>query len=474
MNGLAVGFLVLLLPCVSLAEQYTFYYMDGDTLKSATFDNKEDYQNASYGLCRNSKCYDAPPVGTNRPPRPSQGEGGSASESAASAAAVEACVSQYTQLITRCASEAGSIESSCDENKNQETSSLTASLSNMTSQLSSVGASSVVASCNKMAQVAAAANVALTALKKTCSSSISSCTSSCNQASQYAQSNASCLQTGGMNTSEAQEHIRVCSSYTNKVNEMGKALSNALATGLNAQQCAEMASSGLDKFCQKYPTNLACTNVNPNDCSNPASANNKVCICVSNPRSPDCIGAQSVASVDLSSTSIDASSRLDSPAVSAGYDDLASNRDIGMGARTASAYGSPVDGKQGGSGVGSGGAGSAGGASGAGGSSGSPGAALETNVNGGYYGGGRGGAGGVVMAATPGVPGGAVTGAPNAYAGAAGSGPDLRQFLPGGSRHMASRGMGGLTGPDGITGPHTNIWVKIKNRYQHLSHTLSP
>jgi hypothetical protein len=29
-----------------------------------------------------------------------------------------------------------------------------------------------------------------------------------------------------------------------------------------------------------------------------------------------------------------------------------------------------------------------------------------------------------------------------------------------------NRGLAGITGPDGITGPHTDIWKKIQNRYQ--------
>jgi hypothetical protein len=54
--------------------------------------------------------------------------------------------------------------------------------------------------------------------------------------------------------------------------------------------------------------------------------------------------------------------------------------------------------------------------------------------------------------------------------------PDLRQFLPGGFNDpRAYRGMTGFqSGIDGITGPHTDIWKKIQNRYQVLQGTLQP
>ena len=51
--------------------------------------------------------------------------------------------------------------------------------------------------------------------------------------------------------------------------------------------------------------------------------------------------------------------------------------------------------------------------------------------------------------------------------------PDLRQFLPGG-RLDPNRGVAGSSGPDGITGPHSNIWQKVQNRYKVVSPSLIP
>jgi hypothetical protein len=38
----------------------------------------------------------------------------------------------------------------------------------------------------------------------------------------------------------------------------------------------------------------------------------------------------------------------------------------------------------------------------------------------------------------------------------------------------ANRGLAGISGPDGITGPHSDIWKKIQNRYQIKTSELMP
>lgn len=54
--------------------------------------------------------------------------------------------------------------------------------------------------------------------------------------------------------------------------------------------------------------------------------------------------------------------------------------------------------------------------------------------------------------------------------------PDLRQFLPGGlkdpTRHRGIAGQ--FVGLDGMTGPHSDIWKKINNRYQYKRASLLP
>jgi hypothetical protein len=50
---------------------------------------------------------------------------------------------------------------------------------------------------------------------------------------------------------------------------------------------------------------------------------------------------------------------------------------------------------------------------------------------------------------------------------------DLKQFLPGGQMDP-SRGLAGAAGPDGITGPNSDIWKKIKMRYYSVTPSLLP
>ncbi len=50
--------------------------------------------------------------------------------------------------------------------------------------------------------------------------------------------------------------------------------------------------------------------------------------------------------------------------------------------------------------------------------------------------------------------------------------PNLAEFLPGGRLDRKAQALAGITGPDGITGPHSNIWQKIKIRYQAVRNTL--
>lgn len=58
----------------------------------------------------------------------------------------------------------------------------------------------------------------------------------------------------------------------------------------------------------------------------------------------------------------------------------------------------------------------------------------------------------------------------------AAKGPDLRQFLPGAMNDpLKHRGIAGqIVGKDGMTGPHSDIWKNIKNRYQYKRASLLP
>jgi hypothetical protein len=50
---------------------------------------------------------------------------------------------------------------------------------------------------------------------------------------------------------------------------------------------------------------------------------------------------------------------------------------------------------------------------------------------------------------------------------------DLKQFLPGGKQDP-SRSLAGISGPDGITGPNSDIWLKVNTRYRSVGPSMKP
>jgi hypothetical protein len=50
---------------------------------------------------------------------------------------------------------------------------------------------------------------------------------------------------------------------------------------------------------------------------------------------------------------------------------------------------------------------------------------------------------------------------------------DLKQFLPGG-KFDPKRGLAGISGPDGITGPSSDIFAKVNIRYRAVTTSLRP
>ena len=165
-----------------------------------------------------------------------------------------------------------------------------------------------------------------------------------------------------------------------------------------------------------------------------------------------------------------------------GFGNGAGGKIVPGGGETPEQYGFPFEGKpgegkanlslgKGGAGHGGGGNGGAGGGGPAGAQKGAGGGTgLNAGILNGWNG-GRGGAGGW------GGAGG--SGWADGKNGAAGNGNgrnpymtvdkngnpvDLRQFLPG-QKLDATRGIAGISGPDGITGPNSSLWDKVRVRY---------
>lgn len=382
---------------------------------------------------------------------------------------------EYTQLQQACATELQETSYTCDEKNDSGMNSVTDTASQLALALGQQTSSSIMAACSKMAGVAQAANAALAAYRLNCSSAINSCRSACSQVKQYVQNNSHCLVSAMASSSysslieSADGEAQKCTAFENKTNQAQQAIQNYGATSANAAQCAALTSGDpatLAAYCAKNPTQLVCQTAQAADCSNPqVAATNKICICAKNPNDPACLRAQKATDPNAIGGAIDSSSRLANKA-SGDYGGDIPNLPSIMPGKPGSGGGESIDGSQGGAGVGGGGGGS-----GAGGDGGGASAAERTaNINGGFYGGGgnRFGYGGSAGG------GGAAGG--RGYAVSPGrntaSGPDLRKFLPGGQ--YDPRRAAGVSGPDGITGPHSNIWQKVQNRYRVMSPSLLP
>lgn len=392
-------------------------------------------------------------------------------DSTPTASAGAACQQEYAQLKQECDGEYAGAESSCDEKADAGMSSFQDNAAAVALALGQQTSSSVLAACSKMATLAQGANAALAGYRLNCSSAIQACQSSCKKVKDFVKANPTCFGFPIYENmlSAADAEIKKCSGFDNKVQQAQQAIQNYGATSANAAQCAALTSGNPDtlaQYCAKNPTAIVCKTMAATDCSNPEVASkDRICICQKSPNAAECLQKQMAGNNGQGMSSTDSSSRLAQKANAEYGGDIPDLPSIAHG-KPSSGGGDGVDGSQGGGGVGGGGGGSGGGAGGGGGGSADP---RTANVNGGFYGGG-----GNRFGSSGGSGGGGAGGryGTNAAAGTP-RGPDLRQFLPGG-QYDPKRGISGMGGIDGITGPNTNIWHKIQNRYRVMSPTLLP
>ena len=380
---------------------------------------------------------------------------------------------QLQTLKNTCANQYTSTSSSCDANKDSGMSKVSSTASQLSLAFGQQSASSIQAACSGVGQISAAANAALAGFRLTCSNSIKKCGDSCTAVVNYLKENPMC-DPQGSESSAAQDQVTKCSQFDAKINEANQAMTNVAQTLNNASQCAALTASGeTPAICKTNPNLPGCTASGIMDCTNPAMASNKVCICTKNPSDPSCAGVQSAIGSGTSFSSSDPSARLANKNATAGEEDIPGLDPIAQGKAGSTDYSSgAVSGKQGG---GASLGGGSGGSSGGGGSRGGFAADGDAGraVNAGFYGGGGGGSG------FSGSGGGGYGGG-RGYAGSGSSAsgqngaPNLRQFLPGGLNDPRFRGVAGSSGPDGITGPHSNIWQKVNNRYRTMVPTLLP
>lgn len=390
------------------------------------------------------------------------------------------CQQTYQQLVERCDEEFRAAEESCDSKNNSQMNSVSNTASQLSVALGSQSAASITAACSTMGTLAGAANAAVAAYRMMCSSAISSCKSACAEMASYVEQNRTCLSVVGYSGVPAESALKSkverCDQFQNNVEEANQAITNLIGTAKNASQCSNSTAAtvgDIPVICQTNPTMVGCASTTAKDCTDPTqAATNLVCICSVNPTSEKCIkGMNSSGGAGVGGGNTDFSSRLpDATTGGIGAGDLNDLPEIMHGKAASGRGGAAADGKMGGAPVGGGGGGADSGVPPLGGGGGAGSGEDKYGTSGFYGGGGRGGGFG--------TPGSARAGA-SGSGGAAGAGananvnPDLRKFLPGG-QFDPKRGMAGADGLDGITGPNTNIWMKIQNRYRVMSPTLLP
>ncbi|MDG0817020.1 hypothetical protein [Bdellovibrio svalbardensis] len=392
------------------------------------------------------------------------------------------CVRQMNALIAECRNENASATNSCDE---KQDTGIMGTMRQAASILGTATAASIQASCSKMAALSQAANAAVAAYQANCASSISSCQSACSKAVEHWKSHNKCIEDAAFGPpppppssagyDEARDLLKICQDLNPKADEAAKAMQNYALTAANAQNCAD-ESSGVStaalEICKANPNLEGCTQKGPVDCTKPEMASNKVCICSKNPNDASCMGVKSAAGTNIPGAA-EFASRVKPEDSGVNGEDNYGLPTIEQGKINGSFAEASVEGKQGaganlsqngfGSGVGGVEAGKAEGKT----------DKNSQEVNSGFYGGGGGGYGSSSVSsgdARSGF-GGMLDKVGDAFKKSA---TDLRQFLPGGTLDPKARGIAGASGPDGITGPHTNIWQKIQNRYQVVSPTLIP
>lgn len=407
--------------------------------------------------------------------------GSTESQQNSDASGVSACEHQYESLLQECQAKIDETSRTCDDKNDSGMSNVINGAAQITLSMGQSTASSVQKSCSDMAALTQGANAALAAFRLNCGDSIKTCKSTCSLVKDFAVANNSCLNipidpnAQTVLTQKGDEVLSECNGFSAKVGEANTAIQNFTQTLGNATKCetataANVALSKLPQFCQSQPNYPGCNPMAPVDCTNPAMAANKVCICSKNPMDTSCFVQQKAGGDHMPGGIGDPSSRLNKKADAGFGGDIPDLPPIDQGNPNTTA-GNPISGHQGGNGGLGGGDSGGGGPPGTGGSGGS-GSDSQASGSGFYGSNGSGGYG-----AGGGYNGGSGNGGRyTAGAGTAGAktgAPDLRKFLPGG-QYDPRRGLSGMTGPDGITGPHSDIWRKVQNRYQATSPTLLP
>ena len=380
-----------------------------------------------------------------------------------------ACTENFDAEVAACESATLKAKSSCDENGTLSNS--LANLASSTAELASkYSAASIQQSCSSVARYMGSVTAALAAYRQLCGSSISNCVSTCSALIKQKCNSNSANDLAAQAKAALDGNRTTCNSYSSKIAQANSTAQSYSITQSNAQLCAlQTSSEGLGAYCQKNPNAEGCKQP---DCNSPSMASNKVCICTKNPSDPSCIGTASTSnsnSASFASTDRRVSNSKPQGDFNSG-DDHNPQMDS-LKPKGSDSTGAAVDGRQGGSAQLT-----------AGEPNPSPQKRLKVKTA-------------VDVPVLEGTYNNAGGGSSQRYAAlkvdekinkqnttlnqasSKKEGPDLRQFLPGGNGFQRGRGIAGsseIIGTDGITGPHSNIWQKIRNRYMSVKDSLQP
>ncbi len=401
---------------------------------------------------------------------------------------------QLEMAVSSCKEATVQATMNCDISQNSNVRQAMAMGNQLKNQINMGAASSIAALCSQMGTFASTMNGAVAAYSAYCSAGYASCSSACDASLQEVDQIARMLALpGGYASGVTEAQVGLASKEIKEARVKCASLSENIRTAtenvgsyltleqFKSQQCGN-AVGGLDQACLKNPNTPECKAKMAQNCSNPTfAANNTVCICMSNPSDPRCgsasgnnnfaAGMNGRGRSGAGGSGASADGKIGGP-FGTELDGSGFPGSIGSGGDpNLSQDGGPSGGRGYGGGRANidGGGGSGGGGSGQGGSGGG-GSGINTKIIGGYgfgRGGGTGYSGGGSGAGGGGMPSYSQRGMVN------GRPVDLKQFLPGGKMDP-SRALAGISGPDGITGPNSDIWSKIRARYFLVAPSLLP
>lgn len=374
-------------------------------------------------------------------------------------------------------------EGICDMNQDKDIQGAMSMANGIKNQMENAALSNLQVACNGMGRLSQAVNAGLTGFKTYCATQVSECTETCKadyNAVQAAFAAGPPVPGATMATQfdvdTVRDMQRKCTALNRNVAGAEEGLMKFMQMDQAMKNCSLLTGNSFMEQCRKDPTSSPlCTVGGATDCSNPQVAmTNMVCKCRANPGLAECGGTMGTGGGTANRTDYGSGSDTTSGALG-NFGGADGGGDSGMindiaGGENKNPDGSLNRGGAGKASIGeSGGTGNRGG--GQAGAAAGGGSGLNAKIIGGYGFGGA--AGGGYQGGGGSQQGGGGYNNGNPAAGQNGQRVDLRQFLPGG-RMDPSRGLAGISGPDGITGPNSDIWKKINTRYSAQSNSLLP